>query len=93
MKGLLFATLLAAAVGLAMPAGSAVAAPVNAMAIGEAAAAGNPVIQVHARWRSRGWRHARGRSHVRWRSRGWRHWRGRSVTRCHTRSWSRWRPC
>ena len=89
MKGIIFATLVAAAIGLAMPTSGAIAAPVSGVAIGEAANLDNVVEQVqHSRWRSR-------RAHMRWRSRGWGHFRGRSrgPSRCHTRSWSRWRPC
>jgi hypothetical protein len=98
MKGLIFAALVAVAVGLAAPTSGAVAAPVSGAAIGQAATVDSPVTQVqHYRWRSRGWRHSRGRSvaaHFRWRSLGWGHSRGRSVgRRCHTRSWSRWRRC
>jgi hypothetical protein len=98
MKGILFATLVAAAIGLAAPT-VGVAAPVNGAVIGQTAEIDNAVTQVqHRRWRSRGWRHSTGRSigaHFRWRSLGWGHSRGRSMggRRCHTRSWSRWRYC
>jgi hypothetical protein len=65
------------------------AAPINGAAIGGAADAANPVVNVqHWRWGSGG--------HWRWGSRGGGHWRwgSRPVRRmCHRPYSSRVRPC
>jgi len=88
MRGILLAMLVAAGIGLVGSPGVS-AAPINGAAIGNAAAATNPVETVqHWRWGSGG--------HWRWGSRGGGHWRWGSRgpgRRCH-RPWSsRWWWC
>lgn len=84
MRGILFAMLVAAGIGLA----GASAAPINGAVIGDAASAASPVehVQWHRRWRSHG--------HRRWGSHGghWR-WRSHGIRRCHRIYSSRWVPC
>ena len=86
MRGILFATLVAAGIGLA-GAGSVSAAPIAPGVIGDAANTTNSVETVqHWRWGSGG--------HRRWGSGGG-HWRygSRGVRRCHRPYSSRWVPC
>jgi hypothetical protein len=89
MRQILLAMLVAAGIGLVGTAESASAAPINGVAIGQAADTTSNVTTVqHWRWGSRG-------GHRRWGSRGG-HWRWGSrggPRRCH-RPWSsRWRWC
>lgn len=81
MRGILFAMLVAAGVGLVGSANVS-AAPISGPGILAATDATDSVIQVqHWRWGS--WGHGPSRSHWRWGSRG---------RRCHVpfRSWWRW---
>ena len=78
MRGTLLAMLMAAGIGLSGTVGDASAAPINGVAIGNAADATSTVEQVqHWRWGSRGghWRWGSRGGHWRWGSRGGRRWR------------------
>jgi hypothetical protein len=87
MRGTLLAVVAAAGIGLA-GAGGASAAPINGLAIGQAADATNQVETVqHWRWGSRG-------GHWRWGSRGGHYrWGSRGFRRCHGPYSSRWWRC
>lgn len=82
MRGILFAMLVAAGLGLVGSA-SVSAAPVSGPGILSATDTTDPVIQVQ-HWRFGSWGHNRWRSHNRWGSRG---------RRCHVRFRSVWRWC
>ena len=85
MRGILFATLVAAGVGLVGTAGVS-AAPINGAAIGNAATETSPVTTVqHWRWGSGG--------HRRWGSGGHYRWGSRGFRRCHGRYSSRFWRC
>lgn len=82
MRGLIFAILVAAGVGLVGTAGVS-AAPVTGAGILAAAGTTDPVLQVQ-HWGRRSWGHSRWRSHYRWGSR---------ARRCHIPFRSVWRWC